>query len=312
MYKIELSLVVLISILLLSCNNKKEPDPGVITDNTVTDVCGNTYKIITIGTQTWMAENMRCDTYDTQSENAGEKIVTVAEAISSNTSRYLYVKADDKSLWDESACDEDLSDEQIAKLGYLYSRTSALGIRYYEGEVLIDPYTGNEFHNYNPEKIDPQTPRQGICPNGWRLPNDQDWFTLNNLNNPNPDKYNNGAGRLLKSVSGWCSSSEDYKAGIDQYSFNALPSGCYVEYVEENGKILGVGKESYWISVNEGTALPIPPYDFMLYECEYMSYNHDDPNIWVSNNAYPVMISNSNYVSVRCIKNGSVSISVSE
>ena len=43
---------------LTSCNDDDNDEAGV------TDVCGNTYKTLTFGTQTWMAENLRTTKYN--------------------------------------------------------------------------------------------------------------------------------------------------------------------------------------------------------------------------------------------------------
>ncbi|HPT11682.1 MAG TPA: fibrobacter succinogenes major paralogous domain-containing protein [Bacteroidales bacterium] len=70
--------VVFVSITLMfsSCNGHNDPDPNPtngrtsaifnseITYGTMTDREGNVYRTVTIGTQTWMAENLRTKTYD--------------------------------------------------------------------------------------------------------------------------------------------------------------------------------------------------------------------------------------------------------
>lgn len=53
----------------ISCGNKSKNEPeNDGPAGTVKDICGNTYNYVKIGTQYWLAENMRCDKYDTKSE----------------------------------------------------------------------------------------------------------------------------------------------------------------------------------------------------------------------------------------------------
>ena len=54
-------LIVNFSILSISCSKKNITDPNIY--GTVTDVDGNIYKTVTIGTQTWMAENLKTTKY---------------------------------------------------------------------------------------------------------------------------------------------------------------------------------------------------------------------------------------------------------
>jgi membrane protein implicated in regulation of membrane protease activity len=66
---------------LVGCNKKNEPTNE---DNasqaqiagTVTDICKNTYNSVKIGEQYWMAENMRCNKYDTESERPNATLST--------------------------------------------------------------------------------------------------------------------------------------------------------------------------------------------------------------------------------------------
>ena len=90
---------------------EKETNPQ---STTVTDVEGHTYSTVVVGDQVWMAENLCCTTYDTESERAGEVIPE-----SSGVTRSLkpfYVDSKIKSKWtDGGRFSENMTDELISK-----------------------------------------------------------------------------------------------------------------------------------------------------------------------------------------------------
>jgi uncharacterized protein (TIGR02145 family) len=67
-----ISLYMLISLLLISCGDDKSTTPAKPT--TVTDIDGNVYKIVTIGSQVWMKENLKVTHY-----RNGDSIVNVLD-----------------------------------------------------------------------------------------------------------------------------------------------------------------------------------------------------------------------------------------
>ena len=84
---------------------------------------------------------------------------------------------------------------------------------------------------------------QGICPNGWHIPSDDEWKILEGTVD---SQYGVGdsewdgiqvrgfdAGNKLKSSSGWYNNGN----GTDDYSFSALPGGC--RYYDGSFGILG-------------------------------------------------------------------------
>jgi len=93
------------------------------------------------------------------------------------------------------------------KYGRLYQWTSAMG---------IDPIYDNTTWGGSDEN------HQGICPDGWHLPNNGEWQVLYNYVEAN--NGDEGVGTSLKSASGW----ETYSGiatGTDGFGFSALPAG---------------------------------------------------------------------------------------
>lgn len=92
---------------------------------------------------------------------------------------------------------------------------------------------------------------QGICPDGWHLPSDDEWCTLTTHIDPTVDCDALGwsgtdAGYKMKSTSGWFSNGN----GSDAYGFAALPGGDRTYY----GNFVSIEKYTYfWSSTENGT-----------------------------------------------------------
>ena len=97
----KLLLVLLIIFLFLNCD-KNEPTEPI--NNTITDIDGNVYQTVRIGTQTWMAENLKVTRY-----RNGESIPKVT----------------DNSIWENlttsAYCDYDNNANYVATYGRLYN-----------------------------------------------------------------------------------------------------------------------------------------------------------------------------------------------
>jgi len=86
---------------------------------------------------------------------------------------------------------------------------------------------------------------QGVCPSGWHLPSDAEWYALMQFVNPSCLATGNScaeSGKLLKSATGWYSNN-----GTDEFGFSALPGG----YGNSNGSFSNVGSYGYWWSTRE-------------------------------------------------------------
>jgi uncharacterized protein (TIGR02145 family) len=68
---------------------------------------------------------------------------------------------------------------------------------------------------------------QGLCPDGWHVPTDEEWTILT-------DYVGSSPGTKLKS--------SEYWNGDDNFGFNALPAG----YRNNSGSLNDVGSNGYW------------------------------------------------------------------
>lgn len=247
-----------------TAEDKSDTSPIYTCNGTVTDACGNKYKCVVIDydryndVDIWMVENMRCNKYDTQSERAGAEVIIYSYNNPKDGKYGPYcVDASEKRNWSSDEYAGKLSATQIEKLGYHYSWAAAVGIE--SGPEAIDIY------------VDFEGNRQGICPNGWHVPKEEEWDGLEAF-----ISYDY-AGRELKSASGWYNDGN----GTDNYSFTALPAGTSYGSVSSN-----VGtKGCFWTTTS-------------VYEYAY-SHNvyHESDILWRS------QPDKSYALSVRCVMN---------
>lgn len=125
------------------------------------------------------------------------------------------------------------------------------------------------------------TPRQGVCPEGFRIPSAQDFSTLANyVEQKNGDE---GIGTSLKKGE-WWEENDEAPIGTDKFGFAGLPAG----YRAPNGSFNFLGNDlSFWIA--EEAAKDKAPF--------WNLYAENDKFIgtYVNNKTYAY--------SVRCIKN---------
>ena len=169
-------------------NNETKEDffnPSVEYGEMTDERDGQTYRTVQIGEQTWMAENL----------NYAYKLETLLEEEGKCTQiRNWY----DSSAERVQSCDV---------FGRLYSFTAAMD----SAGVFSDDGKGCCLLNCVPNKN-----VRGICPEGWRLPKDEDWNTLfETVGGADV------AGKKLKSLIGW----NFDENGTDDYGFSVTPSG---------------------------------------------------------------------------------------
>ncbi len=182
---------------------------------TLTDCEGHSYPAVKIGEQCWMAENLKCKTFDTESELAGYYLMS-ATIYAEDFGPYYFDPKNGTSEYDDN-----LTAAHRQKLGYLYSWAGAVALPSADDALSqITSFAGN---------------RQGICPNGWHVPTTNE---VNTLCNTVGGSY--VAGKKLKSKDGWYKG-RDYMAGTDEYNFTMLPAGFsvgnYMNYIGANGSL---------------------------------------------------------------------------
>lgn len=239
----------------------------VTVDAEVKDICGNTYEYVMIGEQFWMAENMRCNKYDTKSGRYGAEITMYSyKSHKDRTFEPYCVDASEKSNWEnQTYVVEDLL-LHIDELGYLYNWAAAVGL-----------ISGNA------AKIQtlPLNNCQGICPNGWHVPTAEEWSTL--------DRYPGfSSGTVLKAKYGWYNDGN----GDDKYSFAALPAGG-----ASGSKVSFVGMwGNFWTASPQSKTTDVPSPNSRDNADKYIMYYNSD-------NVMSGFISKDYAYSVRCVRN---------
>lgn len=124
-------------------------EPSVSNCGTVTDVDGNTYNTVMIGSQCWMKENLRTKGALTSFENVTNPSVTP----------FYY-----------QPTTSDFAEYTVPTYGLYYNRSAAL-----------NNYDGTGVEN-------PSNNIQGICPTGWHIPSKSEWQTLKVATDNSPCK----------------------------------------------------------------------------------------------------------------------------
>ena len=200
------------------------------TINSVTDYDGNEYPVVQIGSQCWLAENMRC----THSPSTGSYIVN--NQFTSGTS-VAYTWTGKMSRW----YNNDSITYAPKHYGLLYNWNAAVDTFNTDyGELSI---------NESPDNVVGVTfngNRQGICPIGWHVPSDEEWTTMETEVNgsdvsdgTNYECRGSYAGKLAGGDN-WAASLEDMYSEANSPNdynyiqrnstgFNALPAGVFYD-----------------------------------------------------------------------------------
>ena len=211
---------------------KKGQSVRCLKDDENTQFCGNTaydprisfcdardnriYKQVTIGTQTWMAENLDFGTRVNSKVNS--KANNQGNATAESAQKYCYKDS-------AKYCDT---------YGGLYQWHTAMAfLQAYDSLPIVDGMI--------------QSQHRGICPEGWHIPDSTEWATLAEWVDNDNGGEENDEGRSLKSTTGWNLTPGN---GTNDYGFNALSTGYLngnsVAYHDINGDA------SWWLANDPG------------------------------------------------------------
>jgi len=184
---------------------------------TVTDYDGNVYGVTKIGNQLWMTENLKVTHYPD-----GSPIPTVSDSNGNGSTNDEWAAL---GVNDDAMCFFD--NNSASQYGALYTWSAAIG-------------GGTTGSDTKPSQL------QGVCPKGWHLPSNGEWYELLDfVVNHGHSAY----GTALKSVSGWYNNGN----GIDSYGFTGLPGGYRDGY---SGLFKDQGIIGVWWDSSEGRYNP--------------------------------------------------------
>ncbi|MBP5663738.1 MAG: hypothetical protein J6X16_05660 [Bacteroidales bacterium] len=156
------------------------------------DIDGNKYKLVKIGTQCWMAENLRTTHYAD-----GTEIFMDGNRVS-NIIPYRYYPEN--------------SEKNLPTYGFYYNWAAVMGGSISSASV--------------PSNI------QGVCPNGWHVPSFEEYMTLLDYVASQPQYQCDGnirkAVKAITSSTGWDAFWEVDFNNNNATGFNMLPAGGYV------------------------------------------------------------------------------------
>ena len=190
---------------------------------TITDIDGNTYNTVSIGTQCWFRENLRVRRY-----NDGTEIRFDNSGTSSGTSSQTWSGTGrDYGSHTIYAHDSTATPSNLTSYGYLYNWYAVAGIVTSGG-----------------------APTKKICPTGWHVPTDSDWNKLVKFIDSGADTslinsiVITSAGRMLKKNDALWS----LNTGTDDFDFSALPGGFRTS---PGGNFNGIRNYAYFWCANE-------------------------------------------------------------
>lgn len=210
---------------------------------TMEDYDGNTYALVKIGKQCWMAENLRVTHFADGTEIPFGKSCTTYYFNPNYFSKYYPGN----------------NNRNVSTYGYLYDWVTTM-----HGE-----YSSNS----NPSGV------QGICPTGWHVPSEAEWNQLQEYINSQSQYFCDGksknTAKALASTTGWRESKSSCTPGNmmqenNASGFNAVPAGRFNPFTNElfNPRPLCFSEEAtFWTSTAEKPSLD--PYGARMMHIDY-------------------------------------------
>lgn len=249
----KLLLIILSLTLFLGCNKDDDIADNTIT-RTVTDYDGNVYSTVKIGEQCWMRENLKTTHF------ANGVAIPIVEG---------------ENSWgaldrvDKAYCYSQNTTSNANTYGALYNWAAAMN-----GELSSDE---------NPSGV------QGVCPDGWHLPSDNEWKELEmylGMSQVDADgtgnRGTNEGSKLAGNANLWTDGDLINDSAFDTYGFIALPGGGRAGF----GHFDGLSNyTAFWSATESG---------YMDATMRFLHYHESD----VVRHFWP----RKSGVSVRCVK----------
>ena len=188
----------LLGVILIACACEKDPidDPSEL--GTIIDYDGNRYRTKKLGEQWWMVNNLKTTHYADGTE------IPLVESIEA---------WEDLGIDEKAYCYYDNSEHNEARVyGALYTWAAAMN--------------GATSSNSNPSEV------QGVCPDGWHVPSDEEWKELEMFLGMSRDTADAVGYRgpdigsmLASSPEGWEDGYLDSNLAFGSSGFNAKPGG---------------------------------------------------------------------------------------
>ena len=203
----------MVSLILLFISCKKEyADTAIVIRDAVKDYDGHKYDAVKIGDQIWMASNLR-----TKHFADGEKI-PFASICEYNNKPLRYTNGDHQ--------DGNLITNREKRCGFLYNWCAVM-------------------HNADQSNVSGHV--QGICPNGWHVPTEEEWTTLRNTV-ASSETYMNKSGSVSKALA----DPEMWQKPIAILESNRIPGYNPSKNNSTGFSALPAGAKGSWMQEIEG------------------------------------------------------------